>query len=87
MTLANIYYTDIKLLKADWKLLCIIAPIYTFVNFLGNFETTQGLIYPLIDWKSYPSTFFWFFVFYTVTNVLYYLDCMWRDALWKRRSE
>lgn len=38
MTSVNIYYTDIKLLKADWKLMAWHGFFYIFANALGTFD-------------------------------------------------
>ena len=53
MTWVNIYYTDIKLLKADWKLMAWHGFFYIFANGLGTFDNERAP-YPIITWESLP---------------------------------
>lgn len=54
MTSLNFYFTDLKMLKEDWKLQFFQGLLYIFFNWLGVQD--KGKIYPIIDWKSYPET-------------------------------
>lgn len=85
MVLANIYFTDIKLMKLDWKLHIFHCPIYVFMNYVGN--CYQQLTYPLIDWVSTPMTLFLFSLCGAVMCTCYYYNCQWHDSCLKRRNE
>lgn len=90
IVLLNIYFTDVKPLKMDYKFVYFIAGFYTFWNFLGNWDMSYygGLrVYPIIDWKNYFYTFLGFVALYSFMGTLYYYDCIWRDGCWKRRSD
>ena len=51
----NVYYTDIKLLSADWKLVTFHAICYPFANALGQFD--YGIpMYPMTDWVKHTGT-------------------------------
>ena len=87
MTWVNIYYTDIKLLAADWKLMAWHGFFYMFANYLGFFDMDRE-VYPIIDWKSYPQTIIVFLLGIATFIVGYYLCwCNWADKNLKRRGE
>merc|ERR1719240_583219 len=52
MIWVNIYFTDIKLLSADWKLMAFHGFFYMFANYLGAFDMDH-MVYPIITWESY----------------------------------
>lgn len=54
MTSLTFYFTDLKMLKGDWKLTLWHGLLYIFFNWLGTED--YGHLYPIIDWKSYPET-------------------------------
>ena len=39
MTWVNIYFTDVKIMAADWKLMAFHGFFYIFANYLGFFDT------------------------------------------------
>lgn len=45
----NLYFTDIKLLKADWPFSIWHGVFYIFANFIGTYDH-QRAVYPIIDW-------------------------------------
>lgn len=49
MIWVNIYFTDIKILSADWKLMVWHGVFYAFANWLGQFDHDIA-IYPMTDW-------------------------------------
>lgn len=51
--LLNIYFTDVKPLKEDYKFVYLIGALYILWNFIGNWDYSAygGLrVYPIIDW-------------------------------------
>lgn len=83
----NIYYTDIKLLKVDWKLMIFHGYFYMFADWLGFFDTGH-YIYPIITWDSYPLTILYFTIGIWFMCVGFYkCFCSWADLHWKRRGE
>lgn len=85
MVTLNVYFSDIKILRSDWNFAMLHVPVYMFANFIGNMYVP--LVYPVIDWVSYPITLGAFFACGVIQCVAYYYDCTWRDSCWKRRSE
>lgn len=87
MTWVNIYYTDIKLLSADWKLMAWHGFFYMFANYLGFFDFEHEM-YPIIDWKSYPQTIGVFLLaIATLVCGFYVCFCNYAEKHYKRRSE
>jgi len=87
MTWINIYYTDIKILVADWKLMAFHGFFYMFANYLGFLDFDRAM-YPIIDWKSTPVTIFIFFLGIAIFNVGFYTCfCNYADKHYKRRGE
>ena len=87
MTWVNIYYTDIKLLAADWKLMAWHGFFYMFANRLGVFDMDHE-VYPIIDWKNTPQTIVIFIAGIFAFNSGFYLCwCNWWDKNFKRRGE
>lgn len=86
MTWMNIYYTDIKLLSADWKLMAFHGFLYVFANHLGFFD--KNMVYPYIDWKSTSQTMLILLAGIAVFNCGFYLCwCSYADKHYKRRGE
>lgn len=86
MTSLNVYFTDIKLLKADWKLAVWHGFFYMFANKLGTFDMDHA-VYPIIDWKSYPMTIAVFCLAIAIMSGVYYCHCIWLETHLKRRGE
>lgn len=87
MTSLNCYYSDIKIMKADWKLCVWHGFLYTFFNFLGFFDMGIAVYAPFISWVSYPFTFGEMITGSFVMGGFYYLYAMWAEAHLKRRGE
>lgn len=86
MTTVNIYFSDIKILRADWKLVTWHGFFYMFANWLGAFDMGHE-VYPLITWKSYPVTIGIFLIGIAVMSGFYLCFTSWTDAHLKRRGE
>lgn len=87
MTWVNIYFTDIKLLKADWKLMVWHGFFYMFANYLGFFDLEHAM-YPIIDWTSYPQTITVFLLAIAFLVCGFYICwCNFADKYFKRRGE
>merc|ERR1712098_287238 len=52
-TTLNIWYTDMKIFKADWKLMIPLGFFYMYANALGTYDMGH-VIYPIIDWQNIP---------------------------------
>lgn len=86
MTTVNIYFTDIKLLAADWKLMVFHGFFYWFANALGQFDHGSPMYGPLTDWVNHPMIAIPLFVTCIPTIIVgyYLLFCHFQ---WKRRGE
>lgn len=86
MTSLNVYFTDIKLLSADWKLMVFHGVFYCFANMLGQFDSGRSEYGPLTDWENDPGLATSMFVFGIPTIIVgfYMLFCHFQ---WKRRGE
>ena len=71
-TLINLLFTDMILLKKDWKLMVVLGIMYVFANFLGVYDSGMPL-YPVLDWENTSNTLFCFFCIITTKTTLYYL--------------
>ena len=49
MTWVNVYFTDIKMLTADWKIMAWHGILYIFGNYLGQFGKGTSLYRPVTD--------------------------------------
>lgn len=54
-TVMNIAFTDIVLIKKDWKLVFVVALTYILANGVGSLALGHGL-YPVVNWVSPFST-------------------------------
>jgi hypothetical protein len=86
MTWLNIYYTDIKLLSADWPMMAFHGFLYLFANWLGMFD--KEMHYPIIDWVNTPLTILIIILGIGLFNCGFYLCwCSYADKHYKRRGE
>lgn len=86
MTSLNIYYTDIKILAADWKLMVFHGVFYLFANMLGNFDKGHGVYGFLTDWGTDPGIACSLFAFGIPTVIVGFYTCFCHYQ-WKRRGE
>ena len=75
----NIYFTDIKILSADWKLMVWHGVFYAFANWLGQFDHGIGQ-YPMTDWDKGYLPVIAFFTFGISTMVWFY-NCFCKYAI------
>lgn len=85
-TTVNVITTDIKLLKADWKLQFIVGQLYLIFNFLGTVNMKHS-VYPIADWSVPWLTA----VMYTILSAFmagaYYGFCVFMDKYLPTRAE
>lgn len=74
-TLINVIFTDMILLKKDWKLMVALGILYAFANFLGVYDCGMPL-YPVLDWKNTIYTLFCFTCIIIIKTSLYYLNAI-----------
>lgn len=85
MIWVNIYFTDIKMLSADWKLMVWHGLFYAFANWLGQFDHDVP-IYPMTDWVNAPGMVIGFFIVGIPSMIGFWL-CYCNYANQKRRGE